>query len=140
MTVNQRLKHSVFTGSIISPIFKTVPITNQRTETGVFQLKNDSASRLDGFPASFSQHLSYGRLQTDLTNTVLSFFNRGYLLRELNQTHIYLIPKLNNSESFEDYKPISLCNVAYKIIAKVIANRLKPITPYQNAFVRDRLI
>lgn len=43
------------------------------------------------------------------------------------------------------FRPISLCNYAYKILAKVISNRLKPllphlVSPFQNAFVGDRQI
>lgn len=38
-----------------------------------------------------------------------------------------LIPKVENSSSFGDFKPISLCNVLYKVIAKVIMNGLKPL-------------
>lgn len=47
----------------------------------------------------------------------------------LNQTIITLIPKVSNPESLDQYRPISLCNYAYKIISKVIANRLKPWLP-----------
>jgi hypothetical protein len=45
----------------------------------------------------------------------------------LNTTFIALIPKVNDPLSFDDFRPISLCNCIYKIIAKVIACRLKPL-------------
>ena len=56
-----------------------------------------------------------------------------------------MVPKNLNSEEVCEYRPISLCNVAYKIAAKVLANRLKLIiddliTPHQNAFVKGRSI
>ena len=73
------------------------------------------------------------------------FFNSGSLLKVLNQTFITLIPKIPNSEEVSHFRPISLCNVIYKIISKILANRLKPfmdsiITPYQNAFIKGRNI
>ena len=76
---------------------------------------------------------------------VLEFLNTGYMIPDLNRTYIVLIPKIKNSIKVSDYRPISLCNVIYKIIAKVVANRLKQIlpqiiSPTQSAFVLGRLI
>ena len=56
-----------------------------------------------------------------------------------------LIPKVKSPEKMSDFQPISLCNVIYKIISKVLANMLKQILPNiisstQNAFVLRRLI
>lgn len=52
-----------------------------------------------------------------------------YLLRDLNNTFISLIPKQEKICSFEDFRPISLCNTIYKIMFKVMANRFKGIFP-----------
>jgi hypothetical protein len=49
------------------------------------------------------------------------------MARSLNSTFVVLIPKVRKPTSFGDYRPIALCNLAYKIIAKLIANRIKPI-------------
>lgn len=62
---------------------------------------------------------------------------------KLNSTHIVLIPKVQNPESISQFHPISLCNYSYKVLSKVLANRLKPIFPNlishsQNAFVEGR--
>ena len=64
---------------------------------------------------------------------------------DLNYTHIVLIPKIKSPEKISNYRPISLCNVIYKIIFKVLANRLKEIfpqliAPSQSAFVPSCLI
>jgi len=51
----------------------------------------------------------------------------GVIPGGLNATFLTLIPKANNPSSFDDFHPISLCNLCYKIISKIIANRLKPL-------------
>ncbi|KAF5452346.1 hypothetical protein F2P56_027353 [Juglans regia] len=48
---------------------------------------------------------------------------------DLNETFVVLIPKDKKSENMKDFRPISLCNAVYKIIAKIIVNRLKIILP-----------
>ena len=76
---------------------------------------------------------------------MLTCLNSGKILKAINHTHITLVPKVKNPEAVADYRPISLCNVIYKIISKVLANRLKRILPQiisksQSAFVPGRLI
>ena len=76
---------------------------------------------------------------------MLDFLNSGYIVPEINYTHIVLIPKIKSPEKIFDFRLISLCNVIYKIISKVLANRLKQILPQiiyptQSAFVPGHLI
>lgn len=78
-------------------------------------------------------------------DTATEFHKGRVMLQQLNQTHITLIPKVPNPESTSQYIPISLCNNSYKIISKILANRLKAILPniisyHQNAFIRNRQI
>ena len=76
---------------------------------------------------------------------VKAFFFNGHMLKEINRTFNTLIPKSDNPESSNHYRSISLCNSYYKIIAKILANRVKPllnkiISPLQEAFAPGRLI
>lgn len=65
----------------------------------------------------------------DIISAALNALNLGMFLDALNHTFISLISKKKNPEVFSDYWPISLCNVLYKVVAKVLANRLKRILP-----------
>ena len=65
----------------------------------------------------------------DVITAVLDFLNNGNMQSEINFTHIVLIPEVNSPERMSDYRPISLCNVIYEVISKVLANRLKIILP-----------
>lgn len=61
----------------------------------------------------------------DVSEVVLKFLNEGQMDKGINYTYIFLIPKIKYPLTASDYKPISLCNVVYKLISKVLANRLK---------------
>jgi hypothetical protein len=82
----------------------------------------------DGFAACFYQQ-SWGLLHEEVCNDVFSFLNGGEFDSSINKTFIALIPKVKNPSCITEYRPISLCNVLYKLIAKVLANRLKKVLP-----------
>jgi len=84
-------------------------------------------------------------IQNDVCEAVKSFFREGKFLKQLNHTLIALIPKVENPTSTTQFRPISLYNMLYKIIAKIMVNRMQPllgkiINPVQSAFVPQRSI
>ena len=84
-------------------------------------------------------------VKQDIFNSTQDFFHSGSLLKALNKTFIILIPKVSVLEEVTQFRPISFCNVTYKIITKIKVNRLKPlmnslISPFQNAFIQGRNI
>ena len=110
----------------------------------LFQIGPTKAPRPDDMNAHFYKNF-WHIVGTDVTHVVLDFLNNGNMLTDINYTHIVLIPKIKSLEKMSNYRPISLCNVIYKIISKVLANKLKVvlpqlISPTQSAFVPGRLI
>lgn len=97
------------------------------------------ASGPDGFTAIFYQKY-WDVVKSDVVKMSRSFFENGFLSRQMNHSHIVLIPKGESPNCVGNYRQISLCNVAYKIISKILATRLRRVLPKlisgnQNAFV-----
>ena len=98
----------------------------------------------DGFSACFSQK-NWATIGDEVSRFVIQILNNGEMNKELNLTYIALIPKIANPSCVTEFRPISLCNVLYKLISKTLANRLKLvlheiISHHQSAFVPGRLI
>lgn len=98
----------------------------------------------DGFPISFYQE-HWASMGLKVCRVVSNFFSSGIMDENVNSTFITLIPKKSTPSRVSEFRPISLCNVMYKIIAKVLANRLKEVLPHiissnQSAFILGRLI
>ncbi|KAI9160304.1 hypothetical protein LWI28_006978 [Acer negundo] len=116
----------------------------EEIKNAVFQLGPTKAPGPDGFHALFFQKF-WVMVEQDITRICLQVLNGVTSIKEFNNTNIVLIPKKKQPETLKDFRPISLCNVVYKIITKVLANRLKSIlpeliSPNQSAFVPGRLI
>ena len=60
-------------------------------------------------------------------NFLREFYSDGSVIRDLNKTFITLIPKILKLETTKDYRPISLVGSMYKLLAKVLSNRLKRV-------------
>lgn len=98
----------------------------------------------DGFATYFYQK-AWATVRRKVWEVVLDFLNGGTFHAEIIETYIALIPKITNPACITDFHPINLCNVLYKLIAKVLANRMNKvlgeiISPNQSAFIPRRLI
>ncbi|CAM8965988.1 unnamed protein product [Rhodiola kirilowii] len=125
--------------------FLSSSFSRMEVQNAMFQIGSTKAPGPDGFSALFFQE-NWDLVKDDVIQYVLRFLNEGVdFNRETNETLITLIPKTRSPTTFDDFRPISLCNVVMKVITKTLANRLKSvlqecISPCQSAFVPGRLI
>ncbi|KAL0287460.1 UNVERIFIED_CONTAM: Retrovirus-related Pol polyprotein from type-2 retrotransposable element R2DM [Sesamum angustifolium] len=119
-------------------------VTPAEVKTAVFQISDNKAPGPDGYTSCFFKK-AWNIVGDLVCSAVMDFFRSGRMLRQLNHTIIALVPKSEHSPSVADYRPISCCNVIYKVITKIIADRLSPalmqlVDSSQAAFVGGRNI
>ena len=88
--------------------------------------KKDKSHGPDGWPVEFYLHF-FELVRLDILKVVTQSRSEGRVTGALNATFITLIPKHDKRLSFANFRSISLCNLVYKVISKLAANRLKPI-------------
>jgi hypothetical protein len=120
------------------------PFVAEEVDFALSQMHPLKSPRPDGFAVCFYQK-AWSIVWSEVCAAVLDFLNGGVFHDDINETFIALIPKIKNPTHITKFRPISLCNVIYKLIAKVLANRLKKvlgtiISPNQSAFIPGRLI
>ena len=118
--------------------------TRDEVEATLKQMHPTKAPGLDGMSAIFLQKY-WDVVGNDIMHMVLNVLNSNMSIADINRTNFTLIPKINSPSRLFDFRPISLCNVVYKLVSKVIANRLKNILPQiisenQSVFLSERLI
>ncbi|KAL2245415.1 UNVERIFIED_CONTAM: hypothetical protein Sindi_2809700 [Sesamum indicum] len=121
-----------------------LPFTPSDVKQALFDIAEDKAPGPDGYSSGFFK-AAWPIIGREVTRAVLDFFTTGRLLKQINTTLLALIPKVHSPMAVSDFRPISCCNVLYKIIAKLIVQRLsvvldKLISPCQAAFVPGRSI
>ena len=119
------------------------PFIKEEVEAAIKEMKPITAPGPDGMPPLFYQYF-WSLIGEDICAAVLDCLNNCKIPREINCTNITLIPKVKSPELITEFRPISLCNVVYKIVAKVLANILKAILPHvisenQSVFQAGRL-
>ncbi|CAN0926384.1 LINE-1 reverse transcriptase homolog [Linum grandiflorum] len=135
----------------VQPVVSTVdnelllaPFTHEEFRAAMFSMGPDKAPGPDGFNSAFYQHF-WPLVGKDVVTNCIDWLTRESLPNFFQETSIILLPKGDNPESMKDWCPISLCNVLYRLIAKVLANRLRRILPgiiseEQSVFVNGRSI
>jgi hypothetical protein len=106
----------------------------------VFSLKHNSAPGSDGIPSQFFQEF-WETIKYDLFNLFKSFHDGTLNIERLNFWTVTLIPKIPNAVDIKAFRPIYLLNVCYKIITKVLTNRLAScitsvISDFQYGFIK----
>ncbi|GAU13228.1 hypothetical protein TSUD_245980 [Trifolium subterraneum] len=122
----------------------TILPSHDEIKSAVFGLNNDSAPGPDGFGAVFFQTY-WDIIKQDVINAVLQFFTTGWLSPNFNANILVLIPKITNVESVNQYRPIAIANFKFKLISKILADRLAPLMPaitsiQQRGFIKGRSI
>lgn len=120
------------------------PVSDAVIKDTVFSLAKGKAPGPDGFSVEFFRS-NWEIVGPLVVLAVRDFFQTGKLLKEVNTTILTLIPKIPNATSVSDFRPIACCNTIYKVITKILANRLAMVlndlvSQSQNAFVKGRRI
>ena len=118
--------------------------TKEEVLAALKQMHPTKAPSPDDMSAIFFQKY-WDVVGNDVTSMVLNVLNCNKSIVEINKTYITLVPKTKSPTKITEYRPISLCNVVYKLISKVLANRLKVTLPHlitenQSVFLSERLI
>eukprot|EP00253_Pinus_taeda_P023887 PITA_23887 len=115
------------------------PATEEEIIKVVWSMDADKAPGPNGFTVHFYK-ACWHIIKVDLYKMISRFMKKAKVGGGTNSTYLALIPKEINPETFARFRPISLCDASYKILAKLIANRIKPllkklISPSQGGFV-----
>jgi len=99
-------------------------VTAAEVRQVLFAMPANKAPGPDGYTSEFFKS-AWLVIGDDFTTAIQSFFIKGFLPKGINTTILALIPKKEDAKIMKDYRSISCCNVLYKVISKILANRLK---------------
>ncbi|BFG34805.1 hypothetical protein CerSpe_210790 [Prunus speciosa] len=120
------------------------PIEIEDVKDAVIQLGSLKAHGAYGFSSLFNQKY-WEEIKNVIFGTAMSYSESWAAVQGFNHTNIAMIPKVLDPDLPSQYRPISLCNNAYKILSKILANRLKGVLPHlishqRNVFIPGRQI
>lgn len=102
------------------------PLTWQEVKNVVFSMKPMKAPWPDGFQPGFYKKY-WDKVGVTMFNFLKKCFSRWNIPKEVNKCFTTLIPKIDNPESISHFRPITLCNVSYRIVTQILVNRIKPL-------------
>lgn len=102
--------------------------TEEEIRKVLFSMPSYKSPGPDGYPSELFR-TAWPVIGHDFIVAVQSVFRYGFLPKGVNSTILALVPKRDDSMEMKDYKPIDCCNVLYKVVSKILANRLKSILP-----------
>ncbi|XP_074292994.1 uncharacterized protein LOC141619872 [Silene latifolia] len=119
-------------------------VTLKEIKDSLFSMDINSSPGNDGFSAGFFKS-AWAIIGMDFSRVVYHFFQTKHMAKQANSTVLSLIPKKAVPSSIMDYRPISCSTVFYKVISKILANRLQKVLPSlvgeeRAAFVKGRSI
>ncbi|GKB10710.1 hypothetical protein Tco_0844633 [Tanacetum coccineum] len=119
-------------------------VSKDEVKRAVWDCGTDKAPGPDGFTFGFYRRF-WKVIENDVFDAVNHFFTYGDIPKGCNSSFIALIPKIPDANVVKDFRPISLIGSLYKIIAKILANRLVVVlgdivNEVQSAFIADRQI
>ena len=117
-------------------------VTRKEVEISLWSIKPFKAPGPDGYYAGFYQR-NWHIVKDSVVKLVVEIFESGSMPLHLNKTLITLIPKCPGADCLSLFRPISLCTTIYKLVTKVLVNRIRPmlnklVSPLQTAFVPGR--
>jgi mannosylglycoprotein endo-beta-mannosidase len=143
-TMDENRTEDILQGSPEDNGLLTAPYSEEEVRKAIFLMEHNKAPGLDGFPAEFYQTF-WDTIKIDLL-AMFSYLHDGQLeLFHLNFGKVILLPKVNEAERIQQYRPICLLNVSFKIFTKVETIRLNTVSdhvvrPSQIAFMQGRNI
>ncbi|XP_074305864.1 uncharacterized protein LOC141641086 [Silene latifolia] len=120
------------------------PVTAEEVKKCLFNIPASKSPGPHGYSSQFYRD-AWDIVGTEICEAVINFFDTGKLLTQINATVITLIPKIDRPASVKHYRPISCCNVLYKVISMLLCSRMALVLPdliskTQGAFVKGRSI
>ena len=124
--------------------FLLAKFTKSEVDLALKQMSPLNAPGPNRMPLIFYQHY-WVKIGVDVVQAILTWLNSDTIYPSLNHTYITLILKVKCPQQVTKFHPISLCNILYKLMSKVLANRLKKFLPdissdCQSAFQSDKAI
>ncbi|GJX69407.1 RNA-directed DNA polymerase, eukaryota, reverse transcriptase zinc-binding domain protein [Tanacetum coccineum] len=119
-------------------------VSDMEIKEALFDICDNKAPGLDGYSAKFFK-CAWSVIKNKVCDAVKEIFRTGKMLGEINATLITLVPKRKTLKKVSNYRHIACCNTLYKVISKILTNRIKSalcklVSSTQSAFIPGRQI